>query len=87
MFHDDFGTLRAAVKVPARRNGLRHGFVSYHFALNVNENLTAAEAGNSPQMVHKNYKGLATKAEAEKWFAVKPSEAAGNIIPLTAGTA
>ena len=64
LFHDEFGALRDSVKIPARRNGLRHGFVSFHFALNANENLTAAEAGNSPGMVHKNYKGLATKADA-----------------------
>jgi integrase len=82
LFHDEFGALRDSVKIPARRNGLRHGFVSFHFALNANENLTAAEAGNSPAMVHKNYKGLATKAEAEKWFNVKPAEAASNVISL-----
>ena len=29
-----------------------------------------------------HYKGLASKAEAEKWFAVKPSKAAQNIIVL-----
>jgi hypothetical protein len=33
-------------------------------------------------MVHKNYKGLATKAEAEKWFAVQPSPTAGNVIAM-----
>jgi len=82
LFHDEFGALRDSVKIPARRNGLRHGFVSFHFAMNANENLTAAEAGNSPGMVHKNYKGLATKAEAEEWFNVKPTETASNIISL-----
>jgi hypothetical protein len=34
-------------------------------------------------MIHAHYKGLATKAEAEKWFAVKPSRAA-NVISLAA---
>jgi integrase len=82
LFHDGFGTLRDSFKIPYRRNGLRHGFVSFRFALNANENLTAAEAGNSPAMVHKNYKGLATKAEGEKWFNVKPAEIAGNIVSL-----
>ena len=82
LFHDEFGALRDSVKIPARRNGLRHGFVSFHFALNASENLTAAEAGNSPAMVPKNYKGLATKAGAEKWFSVEPSKSAGNVIPL-----
>jgi integrase len=83
MFQEEFKALREKLKIVRKRNGLRHGFVSYHFALHQNENLTAAEAGNSPQMVHKNYKGLATKAEAEKWFAVARSTAA-NIVPMTA---
>jgi len=45
------------------------------FALHANENLTAQQAGNSPAMIHPHYKGLATKAEAEKWFAVMPTKA------------
>jgi len=51
---------------------LRHAFCTYHFAAHANENLTAAQAGNSPAMIHAHYKGLATKAEAEKWFNVLP---------------
>jgi integrase len=68
----EFGKLREKLKIPARRNGLRHAFCTYHFALYANENLTAQQAGNSPAMIHQHYKGLATKAEAEKWFAVMP---------------
>jgi integrase len=75
-FHDLFGKLRDEVGIPARRNGLRHAFCTYHFALHANENLTAQQAGNSPAMIHGHYKGLATKAEAEKWFAVCPPKAA-----------
>ncbi len=60
--------------VKRRHNGLRHGFCTYHFALHANENLTAQQAGNSPAMIHQHYKGLATKAEAEKWFAVMPQD-------------
>lgn len=80
-FHADFGALRHSLKIPARRNGLRHAFVTYHFALHANENLTAAEAGNSPAMIHAHYKGLATKSEAAKWFAVAPATAQ-NVIAL-----
>jgi hypothetical protein len=50
--------------------------------MHTNENLTAAEAGNSPQMLHQHYRALATRAEAEKWFAVKPSKSAKNVIRL-----
>ena len=81
VFHRAFNALLERLEIPVRRNGLRHGFVSYHLALYANENLTAAEAGNSPAMIHGNYKGLATKKEAEKWFAVAPERAA-NVIQL-----
>jgi integrase len=85
-FHETFTRLRESIKrpakIPARRNGLRHAFCTYHFALNANENLTAQQAGNSPGMIHAHYKGLATKAEAGKWFNVLPAKAAKNVIPL-----
>jgi integrase len=75
-----FVKLREPLKIPSRKNGMRHGFCTYHFALHSNENLTAAQAGNSPAMIHAHYKGLATKAEAEKWFKVKPAKIGGNLI-------
>lgn len=81
MFHLDFATLRDRFNIPTRRNGLRHSFVSAHYALYSDEGLTAAQADNSPSMVHKNYKGLLTKAAANKWFAVKPAKAV-NVIRL-----
>jgi len=74
VFHREFTELRGELKIPARRNGLRHAFCTYHFALHANENLTAQQAGNSPAMIHQHYKGLATKADAEKWFAVMPTK-------------
>jgi hypothetical protein len=82
MFHADFVALRESLKIPARRNGLRHAFCTYHFAADANENQTAQQAGNSPAMIHAHYKGLATKAEAKKWFNVRPACIAKNIIPL-----
>jgi integrase len=62
------------VSVTRKTNGLRHAFCTYHFAAHANENLTAQQAGNSPTMIHSHYIGLATKADAEKWFAVMPSK-------------
>jgi integrase len=79
-FHSDFGDLRKSLRIPSRRNGLRHGFCTYHFALHSNENLTAALAGNSPAMIHAHYKALATKAEAEKWFNVKPTRPSNVVV-------
>jgi integrase len=80
-FHDLFAEMLNELGVPKRRNGLRHGFVSFHYALHANENLTAQQAGHSPAMVHGNYKGLTTKAEADKWFKVKPARP-GNVVVL-----
>ena len=83
-FQRGFRELCELTKVTRKDNGLRHAFCSYHFALHSNENLTATQAGNSPGMVHSNYKGLCTKAEAEKWFAVAPSNPAANLIQMPA---
>ncbi len=79
-YTQSFIALRKSVKIASRRNGLRHGFVTYHFALYANENLTAQQAGNSPAMIHSHYKGLATKVEAEKWFNIMPAQPANVVI-------
>jgi len=83
-FQRCFSELCEQADVARKVNGLRHAFCTYHFALHANENLTAAQAGNSPAMIHAHYKGLATKAEAVKWFNVKPSRSGKNVIPLPA---
>lgn len=82
MFHIDFAALRGAVEVEPKHNGLRHSFISAHFAAYNDEGLTAAQAGNSPDMIHHHYKGLLTKAEGEAWFAVTPKRPA-NVIQLS----
>jgi integrase len=88
-FHAAFSALRTALEIKPRRNGLRHSFVSDHYAMHGDEGKTAQQAGNSPAMVHKNYKGLMTKKDGASWFAVKPAESAANIIamPVTIGGA
>jgi integrase len=83
-FHEAFLRLRGDLKIQHRRNGLRHSFVSAHYAMHGDEGRTAQQAGNSPAMVHKNYKGLMTKKDGEAWFAVSPSGAAKNVIPMPA---
>ena len=83
-FQQYFRDLCEQAKVKRKQNALRHAFCSYHFALHANENLTAAQAGNAPPMIHAHYKGLATKAEAEKWFGIMPSSSAANVIRMAA---
>jgi integrase len=86
IWQQQFLKLCDTANVSRKRNGLRHSFCSFHFAAHANENLTAAQAGNSPAMIHGHYKGLSTKTEAEKWFTVAPAQAA-NVIPLTPAVA
>ncbi|MDR3457546.1 MAG: site-specific integrase [Verrucomicrobiae bacterium] len=74
VYQPQFMELRDSLKIPSRKNGLRHAFCTYHFALHSNENLTAAQAGNSPAMIHAHYKGLATQLDAEKWFEISPAK-------------
>lgn len=82
-YHATFAAVRERLKIPARRNGLRHAFVTFHFAQHHNESLTAAMAGNSPPLVHRHYRGLATKAEADKWFNTFPAPPAANVVPIS----
>ncbi len=85
VFQNHFRGICAGLRLARKANGLRqHAFCTYHFGAHGNKNLTAQQAGNSPAMIHSNYKGLATKAEAEKWFAVAPAAAAANVIRLAA---
>ncbi len=53
-----------------RHNALRHSFISYRVADIQNVAQVALEAGNSPQMVFKNYRQLVTSAAAKAWFAI-----------------
>ena len=61
-----------ALGIPWVRNGLRHSWCSYRLAATKNAALTAHEAGNSPQILHRHYNELVTEAEANEWFAVVP---------------
>jgi integrase len=64
-------------------NGLRHSFGSYYFAQSKNENLTAAEMGNSPARVYKHYREVVKPAAVAQYWSIIPSACARNIIPIT----
>ena len=70
LYHREFNSVCKAAGVERIPNGLRHAFITYHFALFEDEKATTREAGNSPHVMHTDYKGLATKSEAEDWFNV-----------------
>ena len=68
---------RLALDVP--RNALRHSFGSYHFALHKNENLTAAEMGNSPSIVFRHYRAVVTAQAAKEYWQLVPSNVAADL--------
>jgi integrase len=66
-----------------KRNGLRHSFISYRLAATNDENMVSSEAGNSPQMVYRNYRQLVKPEKAAEWFGLMPSvDLKNNIIPF-----
>jgi integrase len=50
------------------RNVLRHSFGSYHLAKHNNEGLTAAQMGNSPGVVVRNYREMVKPKDAELYW-------------------
>jgi integrase len=61
---------------------LRHTSLSFHYAKHKDERATAAWAGNSPDTVHRFYRGLVTEAQAKLFWELKPGNVEGNTIPL-----
>jgi integrase len=69
-------------KIKWKQNALRHSFISYRLAELQDVNRMALEAGNSPQMIFRHYRELATPQQAKTWFAIAP-EAGANVVPLS----
>jgi integrase len=57
---------------PWPHNALRHSFGSFFYAQSKNENLTAAEMGNTPQMVFKHYRALVKAKEVVLFWKIQP---------------
>jgi integrase len=51
-------------------NGFRHSWISARVAVTGNVNETSIEAGNTPSVLHRHYRELMRKDEAEAWFAL-----------------
>jgi integrase len=56
-------------------DALLHTFATYHVAAFANPGQTAMLMGHegNPTMLHRHYRGLATKAEAERFWALRPT--------------
>ena len=55
-------------------NAMRHSFASYHLGLHQDPGKTAFELGHrgDPSLLYRHYRGLATKADAERFWAIAP---------------
>jgi len=74
----------AGVKLePWPDNALRHTAATYMYALTQDAVRVAAMLGHSPDVLHRHYRGLASKGDAERFFALRPC-AAGKILPMKA---
>jgi integrase len=83
-----FEELRSAADnagITWKQNALRHSFISYRLAEIQDVNRVALEAGNSPQMIFRHYRELATPEQAKTWFAIAP-EAAPNVVSIRLGS-
>ena len=64
-------------------NAMRHTCATYSYALTQDAVRVSAMLGNSPDVLHRHYRGLATKAEAERFFALRPQgEITEKVIPI-----
>jgi integrase len=69
-----------------KQNALRHSFITYRLAQIQDVNRVALEAGNSPQIIFRHYRELATPEQAKTWFSITP-QTAPNVLPLRAAPA
>ena len=84
VFHKERRRVAEAAGVRWKQNALRHSFISYRLAEIQDVNRVALEAGNSPQMIFRHYRELATPEQARTWFTIAP-EAAANVVPIRLG--
>ena len=74
-YHDAVNRLAVAAGVELAPNRFRQTFASYHYAKFKNENLTAAEMGNSPKVIFAAYRAVAKKEDAKTFWSITPETA------------
>ena len=75
-----------AAGVAWKPNGLRHSFISYRTADIQNVAQVALEAGNTPNVVFRNYREVVKASDAKTWFSIAPEQPA-NVLPMAAEVA
>ncbi|NNC89937.1 MAG: hypothetical protein HKN82_15880 [Akkermansiaceae bacterium] len=72
--HRQTTALARKIGVEWPNNVLRHSFISYRIAKVKSAEQVALEAGNSPAIIFKHYRELATEEQADAWFGILPKE-------------
>ena len=67
---------------PWPHNAMRHSFGSYFLGKTKDENLTASEMGNSPEVIIKHYRALVRDADVTQYWRLAP----GNLHEGSAST-
>jgi integrase len=80
-FFEAMRNVASDASIKWKQNALRHSFISYRLAEIQDVNRVALEAGNSPQMIFRHYRELATPDQARTWFSIKPFTGS-NVIAL-----
>jgi integrase len=83
-FFEAMRNAAADARIQWKQNALRHSFISYRLAEIQDVNRVALEAGNSPQMIFRHHRELATPQQARSWFATASVEAP-NVVPIRLG--
>jgi hypothetical protein len=74
LLHREVTALARALEMEWPRNVLRHSFITYRIAKVKSADQVALEAGNSPSIIFKNYRELATEEQADEWFGILPKD-------------
>jgi integrase len=63
---------------PWPHNAMRHSFASYFLGKTKDENLTASEMGNSPEVIIKHYRALVREADVTRYWHLAPENVQGD---------
>jgi hypothetical protein len=63
---------------PWPQNAMRHSFGSYFLGKTKDENLTASEMGNSPEVIIKHYRTLVRQADVTRYWGLAPENVQGD---------
>jgi hypothetical protein len=76
--------LATAAEVSLSKNVLRHTAITYREAATSDLLATARWAGHTAAVLERHYRGAATRADAEKFYALRPVSE-DNVVAITAG--